>query len=169
MAFEFGSYTSSSRRPIPEGHTQSPSCLLLQPVHRSISQEAITRAISSNQKGHVAHAARAPAAAMSTSHATMRLTSIIKYKYSTLPPVDFVDKVNSYGQEFGKEIRGKRERERERSSKDICDCIGFESMLESVCIQQQTTFFIRYLGCFPSWSSEGLDVVAGRFYRRLVV
>ena len=67
-----------------------------------------------NQKGHVAHAARrAPAAAMSMSHAPLRLTRIINYKYSTLPPVYFVDKVNSYGQE-GKEMRGTSKKKGER-------------------------------------------------------
>ena len=69
----------------------------------------------------------------------------------------------------GKEIRGKkknREREREKCIRDKCDLIEF--MLESVRIQQQTTFLVRSLGCSSSWSSEGLDVATGFFCQRLV-
>ena len=67
-AMAFGSSTSFSRRPIPVGHTQSQS-FLLQSVHQSIS-EAITRARTTNQKGHVANPACCVlAAAISMSHA----------------------------------------------------------------------------------------------------
>ena len=105
---------------------------------------------------------------MSMSHAHGSMTHLNKYR--TLPRCRQSQLLWSKG----KDIRGKRkierererEREREKCIRDKCDCIEF--MLESVRIQQQTTFLVRSLGCSSSWSSEGFDVAAGLFRQRLV-
>ena len=101
----------------------------------------------------------------------MSMTHLIKY--CTLPPVDFVDKVNSYGQ---KGIRGKRERERERE-RDLSEtnvtasasCYDLFVSTRDRVPQLETAFLVRSLSCSSSWSPEDFDVAAGFSCRRLVI